>query len=691
MQISPSFKHNYNFHRFDALITIICLNGNPTYGPSSSSAHPPRTPLISIPTVSLLLKSALPAAVLASYLDAKHSISNDFGTINAFLISRLRLVLQERKDQLNPFFILEALAKSSKAAARNHSFLVYEGKAYSYAQAYELALKYATWLEELHGVKKGDIVALDFTNKPSYIWFWFGLWALGARPALLNYNLRGERLVHCIVASTAELLIVDSEVAEAIADEEARKAIEDGGKRKIVLFDEPMQQAVETWKMVRPDDSVRRGIIAPDMAMLIYTSGTTGLPKPAVVSYQKVHHGTGFVKGWLKLGPNDILYTCMPIYHTSAALLAVLSSLASGSTVVLGHKFSNRTFWKEVRESKANIIQYVGETCRYLLSAPPSEDDKNHNVKTAFGNGLRPDIWMQFKDRFGIENIAEFYASTEGTSGSWNYQSGSYAAGAIGRTGPLLRMLFSINVKIVKVDTETELPWRDPKTGFCVECKSDEAGEVLWRVNETDVTKSFQGYFGNNKATEEKILRNVLKKGDAFFRTGDLQKVTPEGLWYFLDRLGDTFRWKSENVSTTEVGEVLSQHPLIAANTVFGIQLPHHDGRCGMAALVLKSEAFVDPEKLDVRKDVLDELARWMKKRLPKFAVPVFLRITRDLELTGNMKVVKKGFVDEGIDLDKVTVGDKVYWLGTEGGNDGGYREWNGEHWGEMKGGRVKL
>ncbi|KAL7275935.1 long-chain fatty acid transporter fat1 [Rhizina undulata] len=641
--------------------------------------------------LSLLLKGTLPAAVLASYLDAKHSISNDFATMRAFVLSQLHLALQDRRDRLNPFFFLEAFAKSSKATERNRPFLVYEGKEFSYAQTYELVLKYATWLEELHGVKKGDIVALDFMNKPCYIWLWFGLWALGARPAMLNYNLRGERLLHCIVTSTAKLVIVDPEVAEAVADEEARKAIEDGDKRKIIIFDEPLQQEVETWKAVRPDDSVMTGIKPPDMAMLIYTSGTTGLPKPAVISYQKIHFGTGFVKRWLKLTPNARFYTCMPVYHSSAALLCVLSVLSSGSTVVLGHKFSNRTFWKEVRESKANIIQYVGETCRYLLSAPPSEDDKNHNVKTAFGNGLRPDIWMQFKDRFGIENVGEFYASTEGSSGSWNYQSGSYGAGAIGRTGLLLRLLMGFTVKVVKVDTETELPWRDPKTGFCAECKPDEPGEVLWRLDETNVKKNFQGYFGNNKATEEKILRNVLKKGDAFFRTGDLQKVTPEGLWYFLDRLGDTFRWKSENVSTTEVGEVLSQHPLIAANTVFGIQLPHHDGRCGMAALVLKSEAFVDPEKLDVRKDVLDELARWMKKRLPKFAVPVFLRVTRDLEVTGNMKVVKKGFVDEGIDVEKVKVGDKVYWLGREGGKDGGFREWNGEDWGEMKGGRVKL
>ena len=248
----------------------------------------------------------------------------------------------------------------------------------------------------------------------------------------------------------------------------------------------------------------------------------------------------------------------MPLYHSSASILALSTALMGGRTIAIGHKFSTKTFWKDVRESKATLIQYVGETCRYLLSAPPEIDpntgenlDKKNSVRLAVGNGLRPDVWNRFKERFGIEAIVEFYAATEGTSGSWNHSRNDFAAGAIGRNGTIARLALGSTLAIVELDYETEEPWRDPKTGFCKKVATGEPGELLYRVDPKDIGGKFQGYFGNKSASQKKILRDVLVKGDAFFRTGDLVRWDAEGRWYFNDRLGDTFRWKGENVSTS--------------------------------------------------------------------------------------------------------------------------------------------
>ena len=262
----------------------------------------------------------------------------------------------------------------------------------------------------------------------------------------------------------------------------------------------------------------------------------------------------------------------MPLYHSSAAILGLCAALSGGNTIVIGHKFSTKSFWKEVRESNATMIQYVGETCRYLLAAPPDIDeltcenlDKKHNVRLAIGNGLRPDVWNKFKQRFGIQTIAEFYAATEGTSGSWNLSHNDFALGAIGRNGTFAKALLGTQLAIVAVDWESEQPWRDPKTGFCAKVGTGEPGELLYRLDADDIGSKYQGYFGNEKASNSKIMRDVLRKGDAYFRTGDVVRWDSEGRWYFNDRIGDTFRWKSENVSTS-----VSILPWFASDCFYG-------------------------------------------------------------------------------------------------------------------------
>lgn len=366
--------------------------------------------------------------------------------MSSFVRAAVTNALSERRDTLNVFYDLESHAKSSRGS---QTWIIYQGQSWTYAQAYDIVLRYGAWFTA-KGVKKDDIVAMDFMNSNHFVWVWFGLWSIGAKPAFINYNLTGKPLVHCIKTSTAHLIIVDENSADNFKEEtlqelgffplgnqkysfdldaadvpsKVRKQTNEnesltGGSTsgvqrqlEVVLFDKNVESEILAMPPTRLPDSARSGQKSSSMATLIYTSGTTGLPKPAVVSWAKFNLAPRFIAGWLNY-KNDILYTCMPLYHSSASILGLCSVLKGGSTICLSKKFSHKTIWHEIRDSGATIIQYVGETCRYLLSAPPSELDRAHKLRAAFGNGLRPDVWEPFKERFGIQTIYEFYAATE--------------------------------------------------------------------------------------------------------------------------------------------------------------------------------------------------------------------------------------------------------------------------------------
>jgi acyl-CoA synthetase (AMP-forming)/AMP-acid ligase II len=611
-----------------------------------------------------------------SYLDAKYSLSHDLTNLLYPLIAtNLQVRHRERRGTINLFYRIESIALDPSPNVQNRVFLYYEGKEWSYREAYDLVLRYATWLSERYGVTSRQVVAIDFTNKPAFLWLWMGLCALGATPAFINYNLEGERLVHCVRVSTTGLLFVDDEVAGSVLTAETREKLENAGERRIVVFDDATAAVVATWRGVRPPDEERNYAKLTDTAILIYTSGTTGMPKPAIISYRKVN-SIGFPMRWLGLRKTDRFYTSMPLYHSSASLFGVANVLFGGCTLVLGHKFSTKRTLPELRESRATVFQYVGETCRYLLSSPPSADDKNHNLRIAVGNGLRPDVWKAFKDRFNIPVIAEFYASTEGMSASLHYQRGEFGIGAIGRNGLLTQLLLSHTTKIVKLDFDTEFPARDPATGFCKEVATGGSGEVIWRLDPDDIKSRFQGYYGNPEATDSKILRDVFKKGDAWFRTGDLQRRNKDGLWYFVDRIGDTFRWKSENISTAEVAAVVGSHPLVEECAVYGVPLPGHDGKAGCAAVVLRNGPGGVREFLEGLESCV--------KGLPKYARPVFVRVVESLERTGNNKIIKNRLTSEGVDMGKGT--DGIWWCPVPGE---GYKKFGGEEWKMV--GRAKL
>mgnify|MGYP003624079441 CR=1 FL=1 len=571
------------------------------------------------------------------------------------------------------------------------------------------------------GVGKDEIVAMDFVNSEVFIWVWFGLWSIGAKPAFINYNLTGKPLVHTIKTSTARLVLVDEEGKDNFQEEVLQEhgfialgddkfgfdmdasevprsvrnqtipaqALEAGTVQakvqrqiEIVHFDKTLEAQILTLPSTRQPDSARAGQTRSSMAMLIYTSGTTGLPKPAVMAWGKCSIGAKFTSSWLGL-KNDIVYTSMPLYHSSASVLGVCAVLQAGSTICLSSKFSHKTFWPEVRSSHATIIHYVGETCRYLLSAPPSPLDKSHKVRAAFGNGLRPDVWEPFKQRFGIQTIYEFYAATEAPGGMFNRSSNTFSSGAIARNGTLASLIFSTGLCVVRIDSAASppVPLRCPTTGLCQPVTANEPGELLYKLDPANITEKFQGYFNNDAATSSKIVRNVRALGDAWYRSGDVLRWDKEGRWWFVDRLGDTFRWKAENVSTAQVADVLGAHPAIAEANVYGVAVPRHDGRAGCAAVVLRS-SHGEPSE-----DTLRSLAAHVERELPAFARPVWLRVTRAMQTTGTNKQQKQGLQTEGIDPRVVEgAGDVLFWL-----KGGRYERFTKRDLDAIEGGAVKL
>ena len=382
----------------------------------------------------------------------------------------------------------------------------------------------------------------------------------------------------------------------------------------------------------------------------------------------------------------------MPLYHSTAMLLGFTHTLSRGATFAMSRKFSTSHFWDDVRKHDASIIQYVGETCRYLLSAPVRLDpvtgenlDRKHNVRVAFGNGLRPDVWDKFKERFGVETICEFYASTEGSFGTWNKSRNGYSLGAVGRNGALYNAILGHSVAVVRVDIDTEQPFRDPETGLCVRVNRGEPGELLFALPPKDVEARFHGYFGDDDATSKKIMRSVIRNGDAWFRTGDVVRWDAENRLYFTDRIGDTFRWKSENVSTAEVAQAVGLHPSIQESNVYGVELPNHEGRAGCAAVIFRASAL-DSNGVPTS-ETLKSLAEHARGNLPKYALPLFLRLVQDdsAHSTGTNKQQKTHLRNEGVDPEK-TKQDQVYWLKGDS-----YVHFERSDWDELRDGKVKL
>jgi len=523
----------------------------------------------------------------------------------------------------------EAAEKFAEAPA-----LLSDLECLTYRTLAERSNRYARWALDL-GLAKGDLVCLIMPNRPEYMAIWLGLTSIGVIVGLINTNLAGSSLAHCVKIVAPKQVIVAVELLErftaAVPDilGTAKIWVHGDSHADIPRIDRQIEQY--SGEPLRGDE--RRLVTIDDRALYIYTSGTTGLPKAANVSHARLMQWSNWFTGMLEIRSIDRLYNCLPMYHSVGGVLATGAVLIAGGSVVIRENFSASRFWDDIVRWDCTLFQYIGELCRYLLHTEPSPHEIEHHIRMCCGNGLRPDIWNDFKSRFRIPQILEFYAATEGNVSLFNVEG---KPGAIGRIPSYLAHRFSATP--VQIDIETGAPVRNEQ-GFCIRCAPNEIGETIGRLfmDPSNVGSRFEGYTSEEDSAK-KILRNVFEPGDAWYRTGDLMQKDDQGYFYFVDRIGDTFRWKGENVATSEVAETICAFPGIAQACVYGVPVPGADGRAGMAMLVTE-------DQLD-----LAAFRTHLINRLPEYAVPLFLRSRNEMEVTTTFKYTKNVFLSQGYD-----------------------------------------
>ena len=489
----------------------------------------------------------------ALYLNAKLHIHNDITVGGLSPNEAIEYVTKAFvSDRMLTYHVLEDQANGEN---RDKLFLIFEDRSWTYAQFFADLQRVGNWLMKDLGIEKEEMVALNGGNTPEYLLLWFALDGIGSCVAFINNNLTAGALMHSIRLSGARYMITD---VENKSNTEPHEAELETSNVKTLYYS---QQSIEKLTDTTPLPQSRRSGIKPDaMRTLIYTSGTTGNPKGTIMLTGRELNTGRAVANHLKLKPGDRMFTCMPLYHGAAHGLCVTPIIHAGATIVLARKFSHKTFWPQVVQHKANILQYVGELCRYLVNAPPGPLDKAHNVEIAWGNGMRPDVWEVFRQRFNIPIIHELYAATDGLGASFNRNEGTFTRNAIGLRGAYWHLMKWGQEQRVKIDVVTEEILRD-ENGFALKCKAGEAGEVVHKmVQGPEAEKAaFAGYYKNEAASDKRKIRDLFEKGDLWFRSGDMMMQDKDGRVYFVDRLGDTFRWRSEVCET-----VIALHPIYA-------------------------------------------------------------------------------------------------------------------------------
>ncbi|RAR11343.1 long-chain fatty acid transporter-like protein [Stemphylium lycopersici] len=597
-----------------------------------------------------IVAGAAGTAALAAYLNAKHHIAWDLKHARGAAAQSpemLRIIADRiARKRLLTYHVFEEQVNKQP----DHPFLIFEGKTWSYKEFFEAFTRVANWLIDELEVQVDEIVAIDGGNSPEYLMLWFALDAIGAVVSFVNWNVTGPGLVHCAKASFN--LPKDKITLTNMANvEPSRAELEEIGVT-IQYYNPSFFASLSNTTPV--PSSRHENITMESVRSLIFTSGTTGLPKGVRISTAREFVLGRTIPNLLELKPETVMYTCMPVYHASAHALCTTPVIHAGSTLALGRKFSHKTFWPEVAASEASIVQYVGELCRYLLNGPKSPYEQSHKVRMAWGNGMRPDVWEPFRERFNIPIIHELYAATDGIGTSFNWNAGPFTTGCVGLRGLIWNWKFGTDEVRVKMDVDTEDIMRD-KNGFAIRCGVNEPGQVLQRLT-PETLASAPNYYGNEEATQGRRITNVFKKGDMWFKSGDMMRQDADGRVFFVDRLGDTFRWKSENVSTNEVADAIGKFPQVAETNVYGVLVPGYDGRAGTASIVMAD---------GVMESTFDfaGLAKHARTLLPGYAVPLFLRVTPALEYTGTLKIQKGRLKKEGVDPDKITGDDKLYWL----------------------------
>lgn len=513
-------------------------------------------------------------------------------------------------------------------------YLSFEGQHWTIGAFYDEVQQHAA-AYAARGIAGGDVVALMLSNRPAYLFHFYALLSRGAVAALINPALREHALTHALETCAARLLVCEPAGSEALA---ALPTLPRSlhGARSVYLDREAGDEipcALEGARSWRETLDALAATPAPEtvprplssLAAYIYTSGTTGLPKAARVKHHRFYRAGRIFGDIVGAHAADALYLCLPLYHGNASMIGVPLTLVHRTRLILARRFSASRFFSDCAVEGATLAIYIGELCRFLLQSAEGPADRAHGVRRILGNGLDASLWQPFCDRFGIEQVAEFYAATEGNAETANL------LGIPGSCGPLIPS----KMALARYDVEAEALLRN-RRGFCERAAAGEPGLLLGAISDKN---AFDGY-ADAKSTQGKILRDVFRRGDAWFNTGDLLRRDHLRHLYFVDRLGDTFRWRGENVSTQEVAQALALHPRIDACVAYGVEVAGQEGRCGMAAFVIPQGKLSD---LDLR-----QIYAHLEARLPGYAQPRFLRQVRELELTGTFKPRKQALQQAG-------------------------------------------
>jgi acyl-CoA synthetase (AMP-forming)/AMP-acid ligase II len=517
--------------------------------------------------------------------------------------------------------------------------LYFEDKSWTWKEFNEESNKISNFFSNL-GLKPGDTIAVIMENSPNYFFVTTGINKIQGISALVNINLRRQALVHSIKIVDPKLIITDGDSLPNLLEVIEELPLKENKIFILNNFDNIQTKYIDLQKNLE-DISIKnpnttQNSIMTDIASYIYTSGTTGLPKAVIIENQSfTWNGVFYGYSITQANSDDIILIANPLYHSLSMCTAWGIVVYLGGTAVLRKKFSASNFWKDVHKYRITFTTYVGEIPRYILNQPPSELEKNHTLKKMLGLGLRKDIWLKFKERFQIEHIFEYYSSTEGYGPIINVDE---EPGMIGRNNIQ-------NHALAKVDQETGEFFKD-KNGYYIKCEAGDVGMSLMKILEID---NFRKYSDKNK-TNERVIRNVFEEGDAYFITGDLLQLHDDMWLSFADRFGDTFRWKGENVSTQEIENILDSHDSILMSAVFGVEIPNYVGKAGMAAIIFNPEVGFKP----------DEISLFVTKVLPKYSIPVFIRIQQELEVTGSKKLRKSNLRKEGYNLN--TVKEPIYF-----------------------------
>jgi citronellyl-CoA synthetase len=568
-----------------------------------------------------------------------NQLSEFFRVVGEF--SRILPSLRFKPPEDDDISSMGLLLQETAAAHADRCMIRFEGREMTWGEFNRECNRLARALKE-RGVAHGDSVALFMENRIEYLLSLFALTKLGATAGLINNSLSGKQLAHCVTTIDASACIVGEELTDVLGELVEELPLT-AGENYFWLADSgsnpPPAWAVDAGEAMQGQDDANlpdtEEVRAGEIAAYVFTSGTTGLPKAALLPHRKYVVMAGMMaRLGFRAKPTDCMYNCLPLYHVTGLVVGLGACLGSGASTVLRRKFSASAFWGEVRENQANLLVYIGELCRYLVSVPASSADADNPLQRMVGNGLRPDVWDEFKQRYRVDRICEIYGASEGNVAFANLLNKDRTIG------------FCVaDYAVVRYDIDADEIIRDDN-GFCIPAEQGEPGLLLGKVNEVF---RFDGY-RNREASEAKLVRDALEAGDCYFNTGDLIREIDVGFamgrphYQFVDRIGDTFRWRAENVSTNEVGEILNGFDQVEISNVYGVEVPGAEGRAGMAALTLHGGETFDPAAF----------SRFVAEHLPVYARPVFLRLQQDLATTQTFKLVKGALRNAAYHLDQV-------------------------------------